>query len=93
MARLRRNVEPETPSVALPDNLARFVFEHWARPEDEAANADGHGILGEYTTTEVRWGQAIREWAKDHNMTWRQARALVIEPPDWNMFRRQQLGR
>lgn len=92
MARLRRNLEPEAPTHALPDNLARFVFEEWARPGDEAAHADAFGILGEYAHAESRWGDAIRKWAKDHGMTPREARALVVETPDWNAFRCRQLS-
>lgn len=88
MARLRRNLEPEAPTHALPDNLARFVFEEWARPGDEAAHADAFTILGEYAHAESRWGTAIREWAKVHDMTQREARALAHTRPNWNEYRR-----
>lgn len=92
MARLRRDLEPVAPTNVLPDNLARFVFEEWARPEDGAAHADGFGIMGEFIAAETRWGAAIREWAKVHDITLREARALVHTPSNWNEYVRLYLS-
>jgi hypothetical protein len=87
MARLRRDIEPPKPSGELPGELARFDFQHWAGKVIGTEHAKTHGALGEWIAAEQLWRAALNEWAKDHELTTREARALVVEPPNWNALR------
>lgn len=88
MARLRRDLMPAAPSLTLPEDLARFVFDDWAPQRDSAVPSTPQEIFDAYMIAISEWGAAIRAWASDNGLTAREARAMVTDPPNWNAFAR-----